>query len=114
MMLMTGTMSAVRNAVLKELLARKIPVRAFVRKPSVAEKLEAQGVETFLGDMTERESVQKALQGIERVSLIPPSLRISWRSSSYGLRKPEKLVYTTSSNGNTCHCDGRHHRITTV
>ncbi|WP_201394485.1 SDR family oxidoreductase [Ktedonobacter sp. SOSP1-52] len=70
MMLVTGTTSAVGNAVLKELLARKIPVRAFVRKPSVAEKLEAQGVETFLGDMTERESVQKALQGIERVYLI--------------------------------------------
>ncbi|GHO63879.1 hypothetical protein KSC_027710 [Ktedonobacter sp. SOSP1-52] len=73
MMLVTGPTSAVGNAVLKELLARKIPVRAFVRKPSVAEKLEAQGVETFLGDMTERESVQKALQGIERVSLISPT-----------------------------------------
>ncbi|GHO72425.1 hypothetical protein KSD_01960 [Ktedonobacter sp. SOSP1-85] len=72
MMLVTGTTSAVGNAVLKELLARKIPVRAFVRKPSVAEKLEAQGVETFVGDMTARESVHKALQGIERVSLLSP------------------------------------------
>ena len=110
MMLVTGTTSAVGNAVLKEFLARKIPVRAFVRKPSVAVKLEAQGVETFLGDMTKRESVHKALQGIERVYLISPSLRISWRPSSYGLRKPEKLVYTTSSNRNKCHSDGRHHR----
>ncbi|WP_201382643.1 SDR family oxidoreductase [Ktedonobacter sp. SOSP1-52] len=72
MMLVTGPTSAVGNAVLKELLVRKIPVRAFVRQPSVAVKLEAQGVETFVGDMTERESVQKALQGIERVSLISP------------------------------------------
>jgi hypothetical protein len=62
MILVTGATSAVGTAVLKELLARKIPVRAFVHKPFVAERLEAQGVEAFLGDMTEQESVHKALQ----------------------------------------------------
>ena len=72
MILVTGATSAVGTAVLKELLARKIPVRAFVRKPFAAEKLEAQGVDACLGDMTERESVHKALQGIESVYLISP------------------------------------------
>ncbi len=47
-------------------------MRAFVRKPFAAERLEAQGVEAFLGDMTEQESVHKALQGIESVYLISP------------------------------------------
>ena len=42
MILVTGATSAVGTAVLKELLARKILVRAFVRKPFAAEKLEAQ------------------------------------------------------------------------
>lgn len=72
MILVTGATSAVGNAVLNELLARKIPVRAFVRKPLAAEKLEAQGVEAYVGDMTERASVKEALQGIESVYLISP------------------------------------------
>jgi uncharacterized protein YbjT (DUF2867 family) len=73
MMLVTGATSAVGTAVLKELLARKIPVRAFVHQPAAAERLEAQGAEALVGDMTERASVQKALQGVERVYLISPT-----------------------------------------
>jgi uncharacterized protein YbjT (DUF2867 family) len=73
MMLVTGATSAVGTAVIEELLARKIPVRAFVHQPSAAEKLEAQGAEAVVGDMTERASAQQALQGIERVYLISPS-----------------------------------------
>ena len=72
MMLVTGATSAVGTAVLNELLARKIPVRAFVHQPAAAERLEAQGAEAFVGDMTERASAQNALQGIERVYLISP------------------------------------------
>jgi uncharacterized protein YbjT (DUF2867 family) len=72
MMLVTGATSAVGTAVIEELLARKIPVRAFVHQPSAAERLEAQGAEAFVGDMTERASTQQALQGIERVYLISP------------------------------------------
>ena len=73
MMLVTGATSAVGTAVLKELLARNIPVRAFVHQPAAAERLEAQGAETLVGDMTEPASAQKALQGIERVYLISPA-----------------------------------------
>jgi uncharacterized protein YbjT (DUF2867 family) len=73
MMLVTGAASAVGTAVLNELLARKIPVRAFVHQPAAAERLEAQGAEAFVGDMTERASAQQALQGIERVYLISPA-----------------------------------------
>ena len=72
MILVTGATSDVGTAVLKELLARRIPVRAFVHKPFAAERLEAQGVEAFLGDMTEQESVHKSLQGIKGVYLISP------------------------------------------
>jgi len=72
MMLVTGATSAVGNAVIEELLARKIPVRAFVHQPAAAQRLEAQGAEAFVGDMTERASAQQALQGIERVYLISP------------------------------------------
>jgi len=73
MMLVTGATSAVGTVVLKELLARKIPVRAFVHQPAAVEKLEAQGVEVHVGDMTERASAQKALHGIERIYLISPA-----------------------------------------
>jgi len=72
MILVTGATSAVGNAVIEELLARKIPVRAFVHTPSAAERLEAQGAEVVVGDITERASVQQTLQGIERVYLISP------------------------------------------
>jgi uncharacterized protein YbjT (DUF2867 family) len=73
MILVTGATSAVGNAVIEELLARKIPVRAFVHQPSAAERLETQGAEAVVGDITERASAQKALQGIERVYLISPN-----------------------------------------
>lgn len=72
MILVTGATSAVGRAVIKELLARKVSVRAVVRKPVDAAKLQAQGVEAFLGDMTEQASVVRALQGIESIYLITP------------------------------------------
>jgi uncharacterized protein YbjT (DUF2867 family) len=70
--LVTGATSAVGSAVLKELLTWKIPVRTFVHQPAAAERLEAQGAEAVVGDMTERASAPKALQGIERAYLISP------------------------------------------
>src|SRR5215472_5120304 len=72
MILVTGATSAVGKAVIKELLARKVLVRAYLRKPVDAAKLQAQGVEAFLGDMTKQASVAQALQGIESVYLITP------------------------------------------
>src|SRR5256714_3337646 len=72
MILVTGATSAVGKAVIKELLARKVFVRAFLRQPVDAAKLQAQGVEAFLGDMTKQASVAQALQGIESVYLITP------------------------------------------
>jgi uncharacterized protein YbjT (DUF2867 family) len=72
MILVTGATSAVGKAVIKELLARKVFVRAFLRQPVDAAKLQAQGVEVFLGDMTKQASVAQALQGIESVYLITP------------------------------------------
>jgi uncharacterized protein YbjT (DUF2867 family) len=73
MMLVTGATSAVGTAIIEELLARKIPVRAFVHHPAAAQRLEAQGAEAVVGDMRERASAQQALQGIERVYLISPA-----------------------------------------
>jgi uncharacterized protein YbjT (DUF2867 family) len=73
MMLVTGATSAVGTAVIEELRARKIPVRAFVHQPAAAERLEAQGAEACVGDITERASAQRALRGIERVYLIAPT-----------------------------------------
>ena len=50
MILVTGATSAVGKAVIKELLARKVSVRAFVRKPVDVAKLHAQGVVACVGD----------------------------------------------------------------
>ncbi|GHO51324.1 NmrA family NAD(P)-binding protein [Ktedonospora formicarum] len=72
MILVTGATSAVGKATIKELLARKASVRAFVRKSVDAVKLQAQGMEVFLGDMTKQANVAQALQGIESVYLITP------------------------------------------
>ena len=98
MMLVTGATSAVGTAILKELLARNIPVRAFVHQQAAAEMLEAQGAEGCVGDMKERASAQKALQGIERLYLISPATEQLFAIECLWPRKPEKRGYTPSSN----------------
>jgi uncharacterized protein YbjT (DUF2867 family) len=62
--LVTGASGNVGSQVVAELQARGVPVRAFVRDPS---KLD--GVELAVGDFSDRESIRRALAGVDRVFL---------------------------------------------
>ncbi|MCC5669505.1 SDR family oxidoreductase [Nostoc sp. CHAB 5784] len=73
MILVTGTTGKIGGEVVKELSALGAQFRALVRKSTDADKLNAQGVETVLGDFTQPQSIQTALQGVERVFLLSPS-----------------------------------------
>ena len=73
MILVTGSTGNVGSKLLVELLARKAPVRAFARKSEDVKRLKAQGIDAIRGDMTDRESVRSALQGVTRLYILTPS-----------------------------------------
>jgi uncharacterized protein YbjT (DUF2867 family) len=62
--LVTGATGNVGSQVVRELLARGVPVRAFVRDPG-----KLGGVELAVGDFSDGESIRRALVGVDRVFL---------------------------------------------
>jgi uncharacterized protein YbjT (DUF2867 family) len=67
MILVTGGTGFVGGHVVHALRARDLPVRALARDPAKAAKLESWGVELAQGDMTDSDSVRRALEGCEVV-----------------------------------------------
>jgi len=65
--LLTGGTGFVGGHVVHALRARDYAVRALVREPAKAAKLESWGVELARGDMTDPESLRRALEGCEVV-----------------------------------------------
>ena len=73
MILVTGSTCNVGSKLLKELTARKAEFRAFVRQYKDVERLSSQGIEVVHGDVTDVDSIRKALQGVDRVYILTPS-----------------------------------------
>lgn len=73
MILVTGSTGNIGSGVVRELTALGAEFRALVRQNTDADKLSAQGVKTVLGDFAQPQSIQTALQNIERVFLLSPS-----------------------------------------
>ncbi len=73
MILVTGSTGNVGSKLLKELSDRKVAFRALARKPEDVERLKAQGIDAFLGDMSNIESIRPALQGVTSVYILSPS-----------------------------------------
>jgi uncharacterized protein YbjT (DUF2867 family) len=67
--LVTGGTGTVGGAVVKELLKRGVNVRVLARKPPEEGKLPA-GVEVAIGDLLDPASVEKAMQGIDKLFLL--------------------------------------------
>ncbi len=65
--LVTGGTGFVGSRVVHALRARSHDVRAFVRDPRRARTLQAWGCELVQGDVTERESLRRAVEGVEAV-----------------------------------------------
>src|SRR5882724_7361673 len=74
MLLITGATGLNGGAVVRELSARGVPVRALVRNRSKAASLLAlPGVEVVDGDMAQPATLAPALRGVQRAMLISSS-----------------------------------------
>lgn len=68
--LVTGATGNIGGEVIRHLLEQKASIRAFVRNPQKAARLEAQGVELAQGDFSQPETLEAALQGTEAAFLV--------------------------------------------
>jgi uncharacterized protein YbjT (DUF2867 family) len=77
MILITGATGTVGSTLVEQLVADGQPVRALVRDPEKAAKSLPTEAELFRGDLLDAESMEEALQGVERMFLLsPPSQRM--------------------------------------
>jgi len=67
MILVTGGTGFVGSHLIKRMRQEGFPVRALVRNPAKATVLRNLGVEVLPGDVADKSSLEKAVQGIERV-----------------------------------------------
>lgn len=67
MILVSGAPGIVGSELVRLLVAHSEPVRVLIRRPESAEKLAFAGVETALGDLTDRDSLERSLAGVDRV-----------------------------------------------
>jgi uncharacterized protein YbjT (DUF2867 family) len=65
--LVTGGAGFVGGHVVHELRGRELPVRCLVRDPAKAGQLASWGCELIQGDMTDPESLRRAVSGVDRV-----------------------------------------------
>ena len=72
MILVTGATGRTSGEVVKALLAKGEQVRALVRDPQKAGRIEGPGVELVVGDVEKPETWDAAWQGVDRVFLLSP------------------------------------------
>lgn len=72
MILIVGATGLVGRAVLSQLVARGVAVRALVRSPEKTAAVTAPGVDVVLGDLAQPASLDTALQGVTRALLLSP------------------------------------------
>ncbi|HEY1250740.1 MAG TPA: SDR family oxidoreductase [Thermoanaerobaculia bacterium] len=70
MILVTGATGKVGQEVVRQLAAANVPVRALVRDPLRASHIRLPGVEIGLGDLAKPETLDAAMDGVERVFLL--------------------------------------------
>ena len=70
MILVTGATGLVGGAVVHQLVAQRVPLRAMVRSPEKAVALAGPTVETVVADFARPETLGAALQGVTRALLI--------------------------------------------
>lgn len=72
MILVTGSTGKVGQEVVRQLSARDVPVRALVRDPLRASHIRLPGVEIVTGDLSNPETLDAPLAGVDRVFLLSP------------------------------------------
>ena len=78
----TGATGFVGGTLAKKLRGQGHDVHASVRTPSKAGELEALGVKLFQGDITEKESMREAMQGVDGVYHVAAWYKIGARDKS--------------------------------
>jgi len=78
MILLTGATGFVGGNLLREMLKQGLQVRCLVRNPSRAEAIKQSHVEIVKGDVTDKDSIAKALEDGKVASL----RKISWLRKS--------------------------------
>jgi uncharacterized protein YbjT (DUF2867 family) len=73
MILLTGATGKAGSETAKALAARGVKARALVRNPEKAQPLKAAGIEVVIGDVGDAASVEKALDGAERLFVLLPN-----------------------------------------
>src|SRR5450631_2143347 len=94
--LVTGATGNVGSVVVRELLKRGAKVRALIRKPDAAQKLPA-SVEVAIGDLLDPVSVEKAMQGVDKLFLINAVVtdELTQALIAYGIAKRIGLKHVT-------------------
>lgn len=72
MILVTGATGTNGRPLVKLLRDRGLPVRALVRDAGKAQDLAADGAELALGDLADAATLERALEGVDRVLLLTP------------------------------------------
>ncbi len=84
--LVTGATGFIGSAVVQQLLQAEHHVHAIVRTPSRAKGLEEKGVQLFTGDVTNKESMRAAMQGVDGVFHIAGWYKVGARDKRGGKR----------------------------
>lgn len=82
----TGATGFVGTTLVKKLREEGHAVRALVRDPARAGHLQADGVQLFQGDVTDRQSMRTAMQGVDGVFHVAGWYKIGTRDKSEGQR----------------------------
>ncbi len=73
--LITGATGNIGGEVVRNLIEKKLPLKALVRDRAKAANLEAQEIELALGDFSQPNSLEAALFSIEKAFLVMPNDR---------------------------------------
>jgi uncharacterized protein YbjT (DUF2867 family) len=73
--LITGATGNIGGEIVRNLIEKKLPLRALVRDRAKAANWEAQGIELALGDFSHPDSLDAALRDIEKAFLVMPNDR---------------------------------------
>jgi uncharacterized protein YbjT (DUF2867 family) len=118
--LVTGATGTIGSDLVEKLAVAKAPARALVRSRAKAERIEALGLETVIGDLEKPDTLRAALAGVEKVFLLsaPEERQAELQSNliqaarSAGVRHIVKLSAIGVGSGLESISLGRLHRQT--
>jgi len=112
--LVTGADGFLGNNIVRELIGRKLAVRAFIQKGSAVKTLEKLGIEKVYGDILNASDIEQAsrkcdyiIHAAANTSIWPPRSEISWEVNHEGIlnvisatlkNKVKRLVYIGTAN----------------